>query len=230
VDIPPGLTIENRPDWEQTYHGVDLNFQKRLSNRWMMRASVGWQDWTEDGGADSCYDPTNNRGGVNNLWPGTAIGLVGGSTCAGSDIAVSPAGAASGLKNEIFINSTWQFNIGGMYQLPLGFNVAANLYGREGYPFIRFDRVDPQDGLGTRDVIIGKMDDERYDNVYNFDLRLEKILNLAPLQIAISADVFNVLNDNTVLQRNGRVNQATFNQIREIQSPRIVRLGARLSF
>ena len=39
-----------------------------------------------------------------------------------------------------------------------------------------------------------------------------------------------MLNDDTVLQRNGRVNQATYNQIREIQSPRVVRLGARLSF
>jgi hypothetical protein len=230
VEVPAGLTIENRPDWEQIYHGVDLNFQKRLSNRWMMRASVGWQDWTEEAGPDSCYDPTNNRGGTNNLWPGTAIGLIGGSTCAGDDIAVSPAGAASGAKNEVFINSTWQFNVGGLYQLPLGFNIAGNLYGREGYPFIRFHRIDPGDGLGTRDVVIGKMDDERYDNVYNLDLRLEKILNLAPLQIALSADVFNVLNENTVLQRNGRVNQATFNQIREIQSPRVVRVGARLSF
>ena len=38
------------------------------------------------------------------------------------------------------------------------------------------------------------------------------------------------LNENTVLQRNARVNQATHDQIREIQSPRVVRLGARLSF
>ena len=35
VEIPAGLTIENRPDWETEYHGIDLNFQKRLSNRWM---------------------------------------------------------------------------------------------------------------------------------------------------------------------------------------------------
>lgn len=43
-------------------------------------------------------------------------------------------------------------------------------------------------------------------------------------------DIFNVLNKGTVLQRNARVNQATYNQIREIQSPRILRLGARVSF
>ena len=31
VAIPAGLTIENRPDWETEYHGIDLNFQKRLA-------------------------------------------------------------------------------------------------------------------------------------------------------------------------------------------------------
>lgn len=230
VAIPPGLTIENRTDWKTTYHGVDLNFQKRLSNRWMMRGNVAFQDWTQDGGEGSCYDPTNNRGGTNNLWPGTAIGISGGVTCAGSDLAVFPVGAASGAKNEVFINSTWQFNVGGMYQLPLGFNVAGNVFGREGYPLINFHRVDSGDGLGTRDVVIGDLDDRRYENVYNVDLRLEKLLAVQSLQISLAADVFNVLNDNTVLQRNGRVNQSTYNQILETQSPRIVRLGARVSF
>ena len=93
-------------------------------------------------------------------------------------------------------------------------------------------KIDPGDGLGTRDVIIGNIDDERYDDVYNVDLRLEKILNIQVLQIALSADVFNVLNEDTVLQRNGRINTtpSALNQIREIQSPRVVRLGARVSF
>jgi len=230
VAIPAGLTIENRPDWETIYHGVDLNFQKRLSRRWMMRGSVGFQDLTQEAGPNSCYDPTNHRGGDAHVWPGTAIGLAFSGTCTGNDIAASPAGASSGAKGEVFIHSRWQFNVGGLYQLPLGFNVAANFFGREGYPLINFHRIDPGDGLGPRDVIIGNLDDRRYDDVYNLDLRLEKLIEFRPLQVALSADVFNVLNDATVLQRNGRVNQATYNQIREIQSPRIVRLGARVSF
>jgi len=230
VDIPAGLTIENRRDWETAYHGIDLNFQKRLSKRWMARGSVGFLDLTQEGGRNSCYDPTNSRGGDNHLWPGTAIGLPFTGTCAGSDIAASPAGASSGAKGEVFIHSRWQFNVGGLYQLPLGFNVAANVFGREGYPLVNFHRIDPGDGLGPRDVIVGNIDDRRYDDVYNVDVRLEKVLELKPLQVSLSADVFNVLNDNTVLQRNGRVNQATYNQIRETQSPRVVRLGARVSF
>ncbi len=230
VAIPAGLTIENRPDWETEYHGIDLNFQKRLSNRWMARGSVGFMDITQEGGPNSCYDPTNSRGGDAHVWPGTAIGLAFTGTCAGSDIAAAPAGASSGAKGEVFINSRWQFNVGGLYQLPLGFNVAANFFGREGYPLVNFHRIDPGDGLGPRDVIIGNIDDRRYDDVYNLDVRLEKVLELRPLQVSLSADVFNLLNDGTVLQRNGRVNQATYNQIRETQSPRVVRVGARVSF
>jgi hypothetical protein len=47
------------------------------------------------------------------------------------------------------------------------------------------------------------------------------------------ADVFNVLNENTVLQRQNQIGVTGpngTNSIREIQSPRILRVGARLSF
>ncbi|HEY3202977.1 MAG TPA: carboxypeptidase regulatory-like domain-containing protein [Thermoanaerobaculia bacterium] len=230
VAIPPGLTISNRPDWKTTYNGVDLTFQKRLTNKWLVRGNATYQDWKQKGGPGSCYDPTSDRGGNNNLWPGTAIGLPTGSTCAGDDIAALPAGAASGAKGEVFLNSRWQFNVGGLYQLPLGFAIAGNFFGREGYPYIQYVRNDPGDGLGPRDNIIGKLGDHRYDNVYDFDLRLEKVIAIKPLEVTLSADIFNVLNQGTILQRNARVDQATYNQIREIQSPRILRLGARVSF
>jgi len=229
AEIPAGGILENRPDWKTTYNGVSLTFQKRLSNRWMARGNVGFQDWKQEGGNDSCVDPTNFIA-LNGLWPAGPIGGAGAGGCAGNDIQVDAAGAGSGAKSGVFINSAWQFNIGGLYELPLGFNIAANLFGREGYPFVRFHRYDPSDGLGERLVIIGDLDEVRHDDVYNFDMRLEKVISAAPLQVTLSADVFNVLNENTVLQRQGETTSANFNQILEIQSPRVVRLGARISF
>jgi hypothetical protein len=74
------------------------------------------------------------------------------------------------------------------------------------------------------------MDDERYEDVFNLDLRAEKIFELRPLQVALSIDVFNVLNEDTVLQRVSRVNIGTYNNISETISPRVVRAGARISF
>jgi len=230
VEIPAGLTLRNRPDWNTTYNGVDLTFQKRLTNKWLVRGSFTYSDWKQHGGAGSCYDPTSDRGGPNNLWPGTALALPTGSTCAGDDLAASPAGSASGAKNEVFLNSRWMFSVGGLYQLPLGFAVAGNFFGREGYPYVQYFRFDPGDGLGTRDNIIGKIGDHRYDDVYNFDLRLEKIIEVRPLQVTLSADIFNVLNRGTILQRNANLASPAYNQIIEVQSPRILRLGARVSF
>jgi len=70
------------------------------------------------------------------------------------------------------------------------------------------------------------------------------VIQVRPLQITLSADIFNLLNSGTVLQRNARtpgtatandgtvtaVDSATYNNIFELQSPRLVRFGARISF
>ncbi len=232
VPVPAGVTLENRPDWNTTYNGVDLTFQKRLTNKWLIRGGGTYQNWNQHGGAGSCYDPTSDRGGNNELWPGTPIGIQTGSTCAGNDIAALPAGASSGARNEVFLNSRWLFNVGGLYQLPWDFSVAANFFGREGYPYVNYYRFDPGDGLGPRDNIIGKLSDTRYGNVYELDLRLEKVINVKPVQVTIAADIFNALNQGTILQRNAKVSAGAgvYNQIIEMQSPRIVRFGARISF
>ena len=110
--------------------------------------------------------------------------------------------------------------------------MAANFFGREGYPYINYYRYDPGDGLGPRDNIIGKLSDTRYGNVYELDLRLEKVINVKPVQVTIAADIFNALNQGTILQRNAKVSAGlgVYNQIIEMQSPRIVRFGARISF
>ena len=232
VNVPAGVTLSNRPDWNTTYNGLDLTFQKRLSDKWLVRGGATYQNWNQHGGAGSCYDPTSDRGGNNELWPGTTIGIQTGSTCAGNDIAALPAGSASGSRNEVFLNSRWLFNVAALYQLPAGFAVAGNFFGREGYPFINYYRFDPGDGLGPRDNIIGALSSNRYGNVYEVDLRLEKVITVRPLEITIAADVFNVTNQGTVLQRNANValGPGVYDQIIEMQSPRVVRFGARLSF
>jgi hypothetical protein len=214
--IGPNLE-ENRPDFETTFDGVDLSFQKRLSNRWMVRGNVSWNDWNYDTGNNGCFDPTH--------FLTTSLDDI-----CGDDTMIQAVGTGSGAKGNVFINSTWQANIGGLYELPLGFNIAANIFAREGYPFINWYQFNPGDGLGARNVIIGSIDGRRHDDVINVDMRLEKIVNLQPLQISLSMDVFNIFNDGTVLQRQGRVNIASYNQITETQSPRIVRGGVRVSF
>ncbi|HEY6930688.1 MAG TPA: TonB-dependent receptor plug domain-containing protein, partial [Thermoanaerobaculia bacterium] len=59
VAVPPGYVWQNRPDYNQTYNGVDLVLTKRLSNKWMMRGSFTWNDNKQNVGSGGCVDPTN---------------------------------------------------------------------------------------------------------------------------------------------------------------------------
>jgi hypothetical protein len=67
-------------------------------------------------------------------------------------------------------------------------------------------------------------------------MRLEKVVAItASANLTISADVFNVTNEDTILQRFNRLNRSGLavgntNDIKEIQSPRVWRFGLRLAF
>ena len=58
------------------------------------------------------------------------------------DAVLQGSGTGSGAKGGVYINSNWSYSVNGLYQIapdrPWGFNVAANLTGREGYPIPYF--------------------------------------------------------------------------------------------
>jgi len=144
---------------------------------------------------------------------------------------VAPSGPSSGPAfQNVFTNSRWSFSVAGLYELPWGFAVAANVYGREGYPYLQWIATDPGDGLGTRDVLVGKIGAYRYPNLFDADLRLQKAIALQPLQLVLSIEVFNIANSATVLQRQGDVGFGDYYRIVETLNPRVVRAGARVSF
>jgi len=228
---PSGKLYQNNDNYHQTYNGVELTLNKRLSNKWSARANFTYTDWkqTNDGLA-GCMDASSGTAAdPNNQRSNGGTGAAYGASCPGTDI-VAPRSTGSGNKGNVFINSKWQFNVSGLYQLPLGFNIAGNFFGRQGYPYVQWVQVNPGDGGGSRLILDGKLDRLRNENVYDLDLRLDKNIHVNPLDIVVSLEVFNVTNQDTVLQRNGRENTATFNQIIEQQAPRVLRLGARISF
>jgi hypothetical protein len=230
---PTGATILNRPNYDTTYSGIELTFQKRLSNNWMVRGNFDYQDWKQSAPMSSCANPNNVLNGV-----------YGGSCVGSNSLMVGPSGTGSGAFGNVFVNSKWNFNISGLYQLPLGFNVGANFYGRQGYPRLQWISVNAGDGLGGQNVLVGNIGDQRYPNLFNVDFRLEKAIDIKPLQINLSIDVFNLANSGTVLQRLSKIGSVScsagvcnagtathsYNTITEIQSPRVVRAGARISF
>jgi hypothetical protein len=63
-----------------------------------------------------------------------------------------------------------------------------------------------------------------------FDARVEKEFTFSDVGLTLGVDVFNALNESYVLQRQHRLGNARTNNVTEILSPRIFRVGARLSF
>ncbi len=223
-----GRIETNRPNFDITYSGFEVQATKRLSNKWMAHASFTYNDWKQHkSGSNSCQDPTNQVG-------------ANGYTCASGVQVYQNAGTGSGSFGNVYINSKWQFNVSGLYQLPMNFNFSTNFYGRQGYPEVLYNREDPGDGLGTRLVpLTGDSDRNRLKNLYQLDLRLEKVIPLfQKADLTLSADCFNATNNSTILQRFGRVttnpagsgSSGRYPTIKETQSARILRFGARLSF
>jgi hypothetical protein len=201
----------------------------------MLRGNFTYNTNRQHVGANGCIDPTN-------LLTTTTVNA---QSCRDNDL-VAIMSTGSGSKGSVFLNSRWQFNVTGMYQLPLGFNLATNVYGRQGYPINWYiTSVDAKanggDGL-SRNVVVSPADGDRYSSVFDMDLRLEKVMNITQTStLTLSADCFNVTNTNTTLQVQNKLGAysattgaftplASANTIREIISPRIFRFGVRVAF
>ena len=236
VKAPQFGVITNLPGYSQKYEGVELTATKRMSHKWMFRANASWNDYTEKCSAESNPNPTPYLG-----------------NCPGGQVVTRSAG--SGAFGNVFINSKWNFNVTGLYQLPWDANIGASLTARQGYPSVWRDQVRGINGGQTyvvgsspnrQEIILQPVGTTRFDNVYELDLRAAKDFRfMNRVGLTLSADLFNVPNQRTVLQRNTRLftSGASFqglnangqptgagNTITEIQSPRIWRLGAKFTF
>jgi hypothetical protein len=234
VATPVYAVVTNRPDYHQTYNGLELTLVKRLANRWMLRGNISYNDKTEHAGENAFQDPTR-RLIVNPV----DTGCVG--NCSGQ---VFEQSRGSGDFANAFLNSRWSFNTTALYQLPWDVTVGASFSGREGYiRAVRADVATDASPAGVNQVILDDVGDSRFDNVYGLDLRLAKEFRfMNRVGVTFSADLFNVANERTVMQRqtlifDGEIQPtgasdltADANNIRELQSPRAWRFGAKLNF
>ena len=207
-----GLLLTNRPGYSRTFNGLEFALNKRLSNKWMARMAFSYNDWTEHFGEGSVFDPTKLA-----LDPQIDGGQV-----------VS-YGAASG--KFYYVNAKWQTNINALYQLPANFEIAGNLFGRQGYPKPYTLNVDTEGLIGFQAILEeGPIDKSRYPSVWDLDLRLAKNLKLGSGRLTLAAEVFNAFNSNTDLFRNTDATSNALNRLDEILAPRIARFSARFTF
>jgi hypothetical protein len=213
-------------DSELEYLGGALTFTKRLSNRWMARGyfSYGDTQWSQGSDSRRHDSPTDDPSGADGCAadPGGCLFVV--------------QSAGSGPFENVFIQSTWSANVNGLYQVapdrPWGFNIAGNLFAREGYPSLYSYSQQLGQGLGTVTAATTRdVDQFRVDDIVTLDLRLEKDMQFTDnLSGILSLDAFNVTNETYILGREVEVEQSQSNFVTQTLSPRIYRLGFRLNW
>jgi hypothetical protein len=217
-----GGTYLYNSDREQEYKGASIVFNKRLANRWMLRGNVSYADWTWSKVPSSdITDPNPPLGG------GDREG----------DAVLQGSGTGSGSKGGVYINSKWAYSVNGLYQVapdhPWGFNVALNLTGRQGYPVPYYTRVvlpPNENNAGVSIQSTDRPDSFRLQNINIIDARVEKEFTFSDFGLTLGVDCFNIFNEAYVLQRQHRLNTGSADRVTEITSPRIFRIGARVSF
>ncbi len=228
----PWSRVTKRPDFYRSYMGVDLIFNKRLSNKWMLTGSVTWQNQAIHYGNEGYWDNTN-------LWA-----LEG-------QVYAAYQGGASG-KIDQYTYSRWMVKVGGLYQLPYDINFSFTLQAREGW-LIRerlyfYDYTIPNVRSRGRWLYLNEFGNDRLDTFYKLDIRLEKVLKSGDFgKIYIMLDFFNVLNSTHENRRYMKdwgnfyfygVNDARnyFSEskpaytLNEVLNPRVMRVGVRFNF
>jgi hypothetical protein len=222
--------LQNLDDYTNSYNGVDIIFRKRMSNNFMMNSSLTLQKQKQQVGGGNSF-----------------IGAVIGDGFTGRIVEPDPSlvsfyqdqpysfvSGGSG-KSGVYPYAEWSFRMSGVYQFPAEISVGAFARYQQGYPYVLLGQVDdtsfvPFDGF-TRLILLEPVGERRYDNIFTLDLNFQKVFSFGTAgRLTLAADLFNVTNTNTVIQRNRLANSATFNVIQENISPRALRFGVRYSF
>ena len=218
---PGGSYYTNRGDYNQTYSGFDITLTKRLSNKWMARASFSYGINRQNVGPNGCPGDPNNG-------PVSSVFFVSQTqtTCRDGDYV-----GLQGNRQSVFLNAKYVYNINTMYQLPLDFNLAVSFFGRQGYPVNYYlNSTGPAD-LQLRAIAVLPVNAIRYPNMNQLDLRLEKVIPFASTaSVTIALDCFNATNSSTVFQKQNLLSATNTDQVWEVHNPWVLRWSARVSF
>jgi hypothetical protein len=207
-------------DREQDYLGATLGFNKRMANRWSMRGNLTLADWKWKIGDNfkKYDDPTNVIA--------DELGY--------ADNDQVFAERSGGSKGDVLVGSKWAFNLNGLYQVAperaWGFNIGGSIDGRQGYvspPYAR--RSGP---AGSRNVqLVSDIEKFRNPSVVVLNAHADKDFTFGDTRLTLSLDGFNLTNESTVLQheRNARTGNRAYS-VKEVLSPRVLRVGATLRF
>jgi hypothetical protein len=219
--------VTERPDYYKDYMGVEVRFNKRLSNRWMLNGSFTLQTEKVHFGKKGYLNPTN-------IW-----------ALDGREYAQYMGGGSGKVSQYVF--SRWLFKLSGLYQLPWDINVSFTFNAREGHVLRERVRIVDYNAPNPLErsiwVYLTPFGTHRLPTFWNLNLRFEKVVRCGETgRIYIMADIFNLFNQSIVNRRyqmdhgtyyvhsGAFVQSATDGLINELLNPRVVRLGVRFEF
>jgi hypothetical protein len=212
-----GGVLLNPNGRRREYNGVELLFNKRMADRWMMRVSATIQDQklrfdndgTTFGGA---FQDPSNIPYVKDTW-----------------YAFRSAGSGGSI---VFPASRWNVKVSGAYQFPHDITVGAYLKVTDGNVVpLQYRAVQTFLGAANTGFVVAPFDQERLETLTYMDVSVNKRFGLGNAgSLTLDATVFNLFNTNEVLSIQNRTNSNAFRNILQIVNPRILRLGAIYSF
>jgi hypothetical protein len=226
-----GRLRTNAEGYHTNYSGLELTMTKRLSHKWMSRVALSWNDWTEN------WDGTPY--GVHTTATSGQVGQTEGDALVqGGQVAFLSGGSG---KASFYTSVKWQIYANAMVQLPWNVDLSGGVFGKQGGPYPVTLRLPAGRDGNLQALATGEIDNQRYDDVWNVDMRLAKTIKFGSAGLTFGAEAFNIFNSGVVLSRSRQSNTGTFTstiagaepgigRIEEIIAPRIVRLGVTLSF
>lgn len=203
------------------FKGLELTLNKRMSNKWRGRVAFSLNDWTEQfGGTPVSGNP--NTAGSGNPTRQDIAGLENGGQ-------VSVLGGGSG-KAAFYSSYKWQVFASVGVALPGSFDLSASFFGRQGGLLPVILRVGAGSDGTLNALTSGPVDQERYDALKNLDLRLSRNAKVGKVTVTPSVELFNVFNNDVVLGVFRQATSASFRRVDDVLSPRILRIGARVTF
>jgi hypothetical protein len=221
--VRPAIALRNTddPNLTRKYNGVEIVLSRRMVDNWQMQASYVWglvegnisnQYGHSDYGRFTNPNDYINRYGQLSMSPEHQFKLLG-----------------AWLAPHGFVFSAYFEALSG---LPVT-NTPNFMTGIQGTTTVRFFRsAFPQILSETFIDVAGvPAGTNKFDWQSSLDLRVEKKFELNRGSLAVIADIFNLLNNGTVIRVGDiRMDSPAFLAPSEVQRPRQLRLGARFSF
>jgi hypothetical protein len=202
--------LTNPDGLEADYRGIELQLNKRFSNKWQMVTGL-------------------TLGRANAFAKGSGSFIPGGNADTGglSTPLFNSPNSLINAEGRSFWDRPVIFKLAGSYSGPWGIDIGGFFRAQSGTPFPRQIQVLLNQGAVT--IFAEKVGEDRLDFLTTLDLSFTKNFDIQGGRLGLSFDIFNLFNENTVIAAQPLSGPA-FGVPTSIISPRVARVGVRFDF